>query len=52
MRKIFGKFLCFIGFHVVNEDDWAEVWEDDDINHEFYDGQSNFCNRCNKQIFR
>lgn len=26
MRKLIDKFLCFIGFHIIDETEWRDVY--------------------------
>lgn len=48
MKIIIGKFLCWLGIHKLDEDEWHDAygWNEE------YLHSNNFCKRCNKMIQR
>lgn len=48
MKKALHKFLCKIGIHKVEEEDWTDSfgWNEE------YLCQTNWCNRCGEMIIR
>ena len=48
MKIIIGKFLCWLGTHELDEDEWHDAygWNEE------YLHSNNFCKRCNKMIQR
>jgi hypothetical protein len=48
MKNIIGKFLCWIGIHELDKNDWTDIWEEDGYSGKVYMGQKNWCKRCGK----
>ena len=48
MKNIIGKFLCWIGIHKLDEDEWRDSygWREE------YLHSTNYCVICNKMIQR
>ena len=47
-----NKFLCWLGIHKINDNDWEDIWEEDGYSGEICVGEKNFCVRCGKIITR
>jgi hypothetical protein len=52
MKNIIGKFLCWIGIHKLDENDWTDIWEEDGYSGKVCTGQKNWCKRCGEYITR
>ena len=52
MKNIIGNFLCCLGIHKLDENDWTHIWEEDGYSGKVSTGQKNRCKRCGKYITR